>query len=92
MSTTLTINVTQAHIDAGEKKQCARCPVALAMVDAGVTRVFASGALLNGLLNGVEVDADPPPEVEQFMFAFDAGQLVSPFGFDAEFREVPQDD
>lgn len=88
MSTTLTINVTQAHIDAGQRASCSECPVALAMLAAGIERPRAYGGLLMGVLGGKAVEAETPNDAFHFICNFDHTCPVRPFKFSADFRET----
>lgn len=80
----LTINVTQEHIDAGERGSCGHCPVALAMVNAGLDRPLVVTAL-HGTANGKRVHASMPHCVNKFATSFDRGLPVFPFTFTADF-------
>lgn len=75
------IAVTQAHIDAGEKQQCYRCPIALAIKDA-VPLLAVEVAIHEARIGGVYCFL--PHEARQFIRAFDEyGCLfVRPFEFD----------
>ena len=62
------IKVTQRHIDNGKRGDSMRCPIGLALEDAG-------GA-------GVMFPLESLPEVAQnFVRDFDAGRYVAPFQF-----------
>lgn len=87
-SATVTVSVTQEHIDHGERMRCNRCPVALAIMDAipdvsnanvdtlGWAALHYGGSHFAGMAL--------PPEVTDFVLAFDARRPVSPFTFTAE--------
>lgn len=78
-----TIHVTQKHINAGVKKQCTSCPVALALQDHFDNKDLWAGP--SDFLTPTGC-ADTPEVVREFMNRFDAGDFVSPFSF-----EIPND-
>ncbi len=72
-----TIQVTQSHIDRGDPRNCAGCPIALALKDAtdhnwwvGVRSAMSS--TITRIL---------PTEASAFINAFDCGAEVEPFEF-----------
>lgn len=74
------IEVTQEDIDAGIKKNCTKCPIALA-----VQRAFKNSSLEIG---GLSVYQDchkvceMPYEARVFVQCFDDGKPVNPFTFE----------
>jgi hypothetical protein len=100
VSTTLTevtVNVTQEHIDRGERNACAKCPVALALLaaipGAGMSDVYWGGAddehvdacaivWIDGKRKALHLQL--PQEASAFIAEFDDGLPVTPFTFTAE--------
>lgn len=84
--TTVTVEVTQADLDNGERKLCRSCPVALALQRATGTAWYVeySGATI---CRGGERRVDFPLTVAEFIRDFDDGAPVQPFSFVAEIRE-----
>lgn len=84
----LTIRVTQEHIDKGHRNSCGKCPVALAMKDAGLgdpqvgvhgfQYLHSDGFWTTGIL---------PEYVRDFIRHFDGAYSVSPFEFDVEVAQ-----
>lgn len=82
------IDVTLDDIAHGERSECSRCPIALAIkrecddaiaLDVGAEEVditYACRTRARGLL---------PPEAQKFVEAFDGGNPVSPFSFEITF-------
>lgn len=83
--TKLHVSVTQAHIDAGVSKSECRCPIALALTDAGCTGVEVGNFTVGFKYGTQHVDVDIPQLVERFVRDFDFGRQVFPFEFDLEF-------
>lgn len=77
----MVINVTQEHIDRGTKKECSKCPVALALKDAGFPNAFV-GVFSIWPFEMTRLDVSN--EVEEFIAAFDCGSIVKPFSFNLE--------
>ena len=78
------IFVTQKHIDEGEAETCDRCPVALALKEAGHD-IEVMGAFI-AMMTGDKVRStrywvSPPCEVYNFIMNFDSGLPVKPFSF-----------
>ena len=92
MSTMLTINVTQDHIEKGEKEHWYTCPVALAFIDAGVMYVevhgfraeveFPQGSEGESIRNLCTSSYVLPYSVGEWIGRFDLGEFVKPFTFD----------
>ena len=80
------IQVTQAHIDAGKRKRCTKCPVALAVREALGIRLVKVGfeSIFLGRPHMTHVRF--PHEIEGFMLAFDDNWShgVTPFAFDLD--------
>ena len=92
-----TIRVTQAHIDAGQPRNCGSCPVALAVTEAckDVPGFGWAAAELDWLLllggngePGLLFKARTPPEAEQFMNRFDSYEDVDPLEFTVTWQAV----
>lgn len=78
----LTVNVTQTHIDEGERNSPGLCPIALALDEqhpcGGGWRVSMLGARRRGNYPSLLL----PEKASQFVKDFDAGRPVFPFVFD----------
>lgn len=75
------ISVTQEDIDKGERNECRRCPVALALARAG----FSGWEVDAGTIFLPHSTAEPirtPVEVTRFVLDFDEGLPVFPFTFE----------
>jgi len=73
------IKVNQVHIDNGEARNCERCPVALALQDAGL---FEPSIGYSTLYAGVNRDEyEFPDVVGSKILAFDDGLGMEPFEF-----------
>lgn len=86
------INVTQKHIDYGMPGFCKKCPVALALLDAGLApevEVGVSYIYLCSEENTPSFLAEvlTPKKVKDFMKKFDYHQKVKPFSFVLEFDD-----
>lgn len=89
---TVTVHVTQKHIDEGKIGQCKRCPIAL-----GIKEIFPALDVQVGK-TAVHIDVPPavlrdtyryariPKEAEDFISAFDQGVNVKPFSFPLDVR------
>ena len=81
------IQVTQKHIDEGERCDCIRCPVALAINEClprglySVLNVWTAQILHRGKPM-MSVVCDLPARVESVTSDFDSGRPVSPFSFE----------
>lgn len=98
------ISVTQEHIDAGERGECGRCPVALAFGDAGFNvsvcpayvEFYKADSNRHG---GTFICRRPlPQEAGLFIYRFDKDGpgAVAPFEFEmpdlpADVRALPAD-
>ena len=65
------IKVTQDHIDNGVADSCFECPVALALVDAGVQGVSVNQVRIEYTRYGGVCSIQTPEEVSGFIFDFD---------------------
>jgi hypothetical protein len=78
------IDVTDRHIRDGRPGVCARCPVALALVDHPAIRAaFAMGphCLVIHTLDATVHYTCPPRSVARFIRRFDVGKSTDPFSF-----------
>lgn len=80
---TITVEVTQADIDEGERGHCAQCPIAKAMerTTGEVWHVTLFGAFPR---DRYVPTAQIPSKVQEFILAFDRGEPVTPFTFTLE--------
>jgi hypothetical protein len=78
---TIAVHVTQEHIDKGCKWSCARCPVALAMLAAGLKDISVGGYFIRWWDDRI-CEMRTPSKVDRFMRNFDTGRKVSPFTFE----------
>lgn len=90
---TILVHVTQDHIDKGCKGDSDNCPVALALLNAGVLTpvVYAPSLGPLGGLAGLwpvaggtaylDIAVHMPRSVERFIGRFDDGKPVKPFTF-----------
>lgn len=94
-----TVNVTREHIAKGEPCMCSRCPVALALLAAIPAADEAIVYLLDDTCGGgaegtvwatggYQLRLTLPPEVKDFILAFDGGGSASPFSFEAEVTRL----
>ena len=93
----VTVEVTQADIDTGEQKNCARCPVALAVMRAmpGVEVEVVPGKAWILPPDTPEArrwyDWEPcplPDKARDFVWRFDQGWVAKPFTFDLEVPDT----
>lgn len=82
----MTINVTQAHIDAGKSANCEKCPIALAFLDEGYTNVSVGCKTVYASKDGNMSFGYLPTEAMNFIKDFDHGYKCAPFSFSFEFR------
>lgn len=82
---TVTISVTQEHIEAGEARNCSRCPLALAVAAAGIERPEVDYTFVDAFRSGQRVRAALPAVAIVFVTNFDHGHPVRPFTFDLSF-------
>ncbi len=77
----MTINVTQAHIDAGRAAHACYCPISLAAFDVThAPEIYCySDWLYIGGSHGVL-----PEAAQAFIASFDKGRPVQPFSFEVE--------
>jgi hypothetical protein len=85
---TITISVTADDIAQGKQRDCRRCPIACAVrrafphavvdVDEADINIWKSGLIAETFREYVL-----PDEAREFISAFDAGESVKPFTFEA---------
>ena len=83
------IEVLQPHIDAGKRKRCTKCPIALAIMDALAIKRVKVGCPI--WLGRPYMDYTPMPHnAEDFMRVFDRNLRhgVTPFSFDLDLPET----
>jgi hypothetical protein len=85
--TTITINVTEKHINEGTKWDCARCPISKAFVETlGCTEawVMAHDAVYIHSPGAItrQYKAADPDAVQTFILDFDLGRQVEPTAFE----------
>lgn len=75
------VEVTQRHIDNGNRCDCWDCPIAKALSEtlSGHVAVGSRDVNLPGISGS---DVPLPPEAIAFIKAYDAGQQVQPFSFE----------
>ena len=92
IGSTVTITVTQEHIDHGKQRVCDDCPIALAILEGvpGLLNAEVMNPDLGFVLlldnDGGAVTLELPQVARDFICRFDAGLDVSPFTFTAEVR------
>lgn len=84
------IKVTEGHIRAGKTRDCADCPIALALsaalnLECRVDH-YAWFAIEPGLSVSKTTAHWLPPIARQFVDDFDAGHYVGPFEFEVEWE------
>jgi hypothetical protein len=77
-----TINVTQEHIDKGLRRQCSKCPVALAIKDVCKPETYVNVSSV--IYVGGKFSKAAPLDVERFIGRFDGSFSVEPFSFDLD--------
>lgn len=75
----MTIRVTEANIKEGHRGSCRQCPVALAMLRAGL--LFAYVGPYMTWWDGTKHQVAIPEAVREFIFRFDGDMPVWPFSF-----------
>ena len=65
------IRVTQDHIDSGAPDSCFECPVALALIDAGVEGVEVNHMQINYVRDGRSITTETPEVITGFIYDFD---------------------
>lgn len=79
----ITIPVNANHIARGQKLNCNKCPIALAVAEKmGVEHAFVNSEGITFRVGGREHDAYMCDDLMNVMDAFDAGVPLSPFFFD----------
>lgn len=86
---TVKISVTAEHINAGEQRDCADCPVALAIKDTlhPLSIEITDDFIHFGLPGGRYSPVHTPENVSYFVDKFDDGQPVQPFTFTLELPD-----
>ena len=86
------ISVTAGHIAKGKRRDCERCPVALAIRDALPDLIYARVGPVN---IGLQREADEdltyfafPPEVLDFVRDYDGRRGSRPFSFELDYPAV----
>ena len=80
------IKVTEWHIRKGERGECDKCPVALALIEFGATYVSVDGEEI--VADGMRpdgywsVDFEPPPALKHWIWHFDSAHDVAPITFE----------
>ena len=83
----MNIRIKKRHIVKGQVMQASACPIALAMMDAGLESPHAGPNSVSWTHHGNRFRRKAPQAVESFVKAFDRGQAVAPFEF--EIKEAP---
>ena len=73
------IRVTQEHIDKGIRGSCTKCPIALALIDAGLDNPSVGVYYMRG---GGRHLFGCPQIIKNFMTLFDNGAYAAPFEFE----------
>jgi hypothetical protein len=81
---TITVTVTQAHIDKGDIQSCASCPIALALSAMGEHYIVDCAALYRNSAGKYDWVARLPDSAIRFINDFDSGFPVEPFAFEVE--------
>lgn len=76
-----TVDVTQDHIDDGTPMCIFSCPVALALIGTGATRVMVDGTFATFTKDGTELCLVMPKNTQLWVHSFDRGENVKPFSF-----------
>ncbi len=89
----VTVNVTQEHIDNGEKGSGTACPIALCLADLGITDLYVGQFGLyerHNLSDGSTLLGERykvPLDVSMFVGMFDNGIDVKPISFEVYLSE-----
>lgn len=78
------IHVTQEDIDKGVRRECGKCPIALAVSRAFGKPIRVGAFLVQFFSANMGASVDLPPEALAFRKAFDNGLPVQPFSFEVE--------
>ncbi len=88
------VAVSAEDIRQGERNNCAKCPVGLALARTLGPRYpgakFMAGSMLGRILpaRGGLISFEMPKDAEHFMFAFDAKKPVEPFTFTIDLPDA----
>jgi hypothetical protein len=83
------IEVTQDHIEKGKTRGCFDCPIALAMIDAGLRHPFVMNTIVSTASSSCDMDL--PQEAVEFIAGFDTGGFVKPFSFELDLEAARVD-
>ena len=78
----LVINVTQECIDQEKAGDCGKCPVALAMMHAGLLEITVHPSYVTFSRLGKFYNVDLPDRIMKFVYQFDCGREVQPTQFE----------
>lgn len=78
----MTVNVTQKHIDEGWPRVCGKCPIALALKENAWTQPMVTHKQIWDCYNYGKTISNLPPEACEFIEKFDKGEKVEPFSFE----------
>lgn len=88
---TLRVEVTRYHINNGRRKDCRKCPIAIAMTPLLPAGYFAIvgpiTTMIRMMLGNDDVFVDSvmmPSVVHQWISAYDAGEPMGPFAFEID--------
>ena len=75
------VQVTANHIKRGCRKSMSRCPISLAVKEAGGTYVLTANGVISFEINRKVCDQLLDLKVIEFIKAFDLGKSTKPFSF-----------
>lgn len=75
------------HIREGRIDNYRRCPIALALLDAGFENPWVEADFATCTLGGLELTTDLPQRAQDFIQRFDSGLRVRPFWFRAALED-----
>jgi hypothetical protein len=82
------IEVTQEHIDNGDRESNSRCPIALAMIDAGYNCPFVGNSGVNTFDHS---RVDLPQVAVEFIQNLSSKRNVKPFSFELDLEAARVD-